>query len=165
MKQVVMVLVLGVLSTQVMAQTDTTKLKKGTTIMKIGNMTIVKSNESATSKTDTLKIGEDTLKMGNMIIVGKGIAEGFSKFGKAIEGIDLKKIAETASDVLKKKKPKKVSTNWLVYDIGFAGYNDNTNYATAAAQAFIRPAGSVPASKGDFALRTSRVSLTTSTTT
>ena len=158
MKQVVMVLVLGVLSTQVMAQTDTTKLKKGTTIMKIGNMTIVKPNESATSKTDTLKIGEDTLKMGNMIIVGKGIAEGFSKFGKAIEGIDLKKIAETASDVLKKKKPKKVSTNWLVYDIGFAGYNDNTNYATAAAQAFIRPAGSVPASKGDFALRTSRVS-------
>ncbi len=158
MKQVVMVLVLGVLSTQVMAQTDTTKLKKGTTIMKIGNMTIVKPNESATNKTDTLKIGEDTLKMGNMIIVGKGIAEGFSKFGKAIEGIDLKKIAETASDVLKKKKPKKVSTNWLVYDIGFAGYNDNTNYATAAAQAFIRPAGSVPASKGDFALRTSRVS-------
>ena len=158
MKQVVMVMVLGVLSTQVMAQTDTTKLKKGTTIMKIGNMTIVKPNESATSKTDTLKIGEDTLKMGNMIIVGKGIAEGFSKFGKAIEGIDLKKIAETASDVLKKKKPKKVSTNWLVYDIGFAGYNDNTNYATAAAQAFIRPAGSVPASKGDFALRTSRVS-------
>ena len=118
MKQVVMVLLLGVLSVQVMAQTDTTKSKKGTVIMKIGNMTIV----------------------------------------KPIEGIDLKKIAETASDVLKKKKPKKVSTNWLVYDIGFAGYNDNTNYATAAAQAFIRPAGSVPASKGDFALRTSRVS-------
>ena len=158
MKQVVMVMVLGVLSTQVMAQTDTTKLKKGTTIMKIGNMTIVKPNEAETIKTDTLKIGEDTLKIGGLIIVGKGIAEGVNKLGKAIEGIDVKKIAETASDVLKKKKPKKVSTNWLVYDIGFAGYNDNTNYATAAAQAFIRPAGSVPASKGDFALRTSRVS-------
>jgi hypothetical protein len=45
-----------------------------------------------------------------------------------------------------------------VYDIGFAGYNDKTNYATSAAQAFVKPAGSVPASKGDFALRTSRVS-------
>jgi len=78
--------------------------------------------------------------------------------GKAIEGIDIKKIAETASDVLKKKKPKKVSTNWFVYDIGFAGYNDNTNYATAAAQSFVRPTGIAPASKGDFALRTSRVS-------
>jgi hypothetical protein len=93
-----------------------------------------------------------------LMIVGKGISEGMNKLGKAIEGVDFKKIAETASDVLKKKKPKKVSTNWFVYDIGFAGYNDNTNYATSAAQAFVKPSGSVPASKGDFALKTSRVS-------
>jgi hypothetical protein len=158
MKHVAVALLLGVLSTQVMAQTDTTKLKKGTTIIKIGNMTIVKPNEAETSKTDSLKVKEDTLKMGSLIIVGKGISEGVNKLGKAIEGIVIKKIAETASDVLKKKKPKKVSTNWFVYDIGFAGYNDNTNYATSAAQAFVKPAGSVPASKGDFALKTSRVS-------
>jgi hypothetical protein len=158
MKHVAVALLLGVLSTQVMAQTDTTKLKKGTTIIKIGNMTIVKPNEAETSKTDSLKVKEDTLKMGSLIIVGKGISEGVNKLGKAIEGIDIKKIAETASDVLKKKKPKKVSTNWFVYDIGFAGYNDNTNYATSAAQAFVKPAGSVPASKGDFALKSSRVS-------
>jgi len=158
MKHVAVALLLGVLSTQVMAQTDTTKLKKGTTIMKIGNMTIVKPNEAETSKADSLKVKEDTLKMGNLIIVGKGISEGVNKLGKAIEGIDIKKITETASDVLKKKKPKKVSTNWFVYDIGFAGYNDNTNYATAAAQSFVRPTGIAPASKGDFALRTSRVS-------
>ena len=158
MKHVAVALLLGVLSTQVMAQTDTTKLKKGTTIIKIGNMTIVKPNEAETSKTDSLKVKEDTLKMGSLIIVGKGISEGVNKLGKAIEGIDIKKIAETASDVLKKKKPKKVSTNWFVSDIGFAGYNDNTNYATSAAQAFVKPAGSVPASKGDFALKTSRVS-------
>lgn len=171
MKHVAVALLLGMLSTQVMAQTDTVNLKKGTTIMKIGNMTIIKPNQPDSSKTDTLKIGEDTLKMGSLIIVGKGISEGINKLGKAFEsvdlkkisedavqGVDIKKIAETATDLLKKKKPKKVSTNWLVYDIGFAGYNDNTNYATAAAQAFIRPAGSVPASKGDFALKTSRVS-------
>ena len=158
MKHLAVALLLGVVSMQVMAQTDTTKLKKGTTIIKIGNMTIVKPNEPEASKTDSSKIGEDTLKMGSLMIVGKGISEGINKLGKAIEGVDLKKIAETASDVLKKKKPKKVSTNWLVYDIGFAGYNDNTNYATSAAQAFVKPAGSVPASKGDFALRTSRVS-------
>ena len=158
MKHVVVTLLLGVLSTQLMAQTDTTKLKKGTAIIKIGNMTIVKPNEAETSKTDSLKTGEDTLKMGSLMIVGKGISEGMNKLGKAIEGVDFKKIAETASDVLKKKKPKKVSTNWFVYDIGFAGYNDNTNYATSAAQAFVKPSGSVPASKGDFALKTSRVS-------
>lgn len=158
MKHVAVALLLGVLSTQVMAQTDTVNLKKGTTIMKIGNMTIIKPNQPDSSKTDTLKIGADTLKMGGLIIVGKGISEGVNKLGKAIEGIDIKKIAETASDVLKKKKPKKVSTNWFVYDIGFAGYNDITNYASSAAQAFVKPSGIVPASKGDFALRTSRVS-------
>ena len=171
MKHVAVALLLGMLSTQVMAQTDTVNLKKGTTIMKIGNMTIIKPVAADSSKTDTLKIGVDTLKMGSLIIVGKGISEGISKLGKALEGVDLKKItedavqgvdikkiAETASDVLKKKKPKKVSTNWLVYDIGFAGYNDNTNYATSAAQAFVRPSGIVPASKGDFALKSSRVS-------
>jgi len=171
MKHVAVAFLLGILSTQVMAQTDTTKVKKGTTIMKIGNMTIIKPNEAETVKTDTLKIGVDTLKMGSLIIVGKGISEGIGKLGKAIEGVDvkkikedalqgvdIKKIAETARDVLKKKKPKKVSTNWLVYDIGFAGYNDNTNYATAAAQAFVKPTGIVPASKGDFALKSSRVS-------
>ena len=158
MKHLAVALLLSVVSMQVMAQTDTTKLKKGTTIIKIGNMTIVKPNEPEASKTDSSKIGEDTLKMGSLMIVGKGISEGINKLGKAIEGVDLKKIAETASDVLKKKKPKKVSTNWFVYDIGFAGYNDNTNYATSAAQAFVKPAGRIPASKGDFALRTSRVS-------
>lgn len=46
MKHVTVALLLGILSTQVMAQTDTTKLKKGTTIMKIGNMTIIKPNEA-----------------------------------------------------------------------------------------------------------------------
>jgi hypothetical protein len=158
MKHVAMALLLGIVSTQGMAQEDSTRLKKGTPIIRIGNMTIMKPNSDAVNKSDTLKIGEDTLKMGSLIIVGKGISEGFSKLGKAIEGVDLKKIAETASDVLKKKKPKKVSTNWFVYDIGFAGYNDKTNYATSAAQAFVKPAGTVPASKGDFALRTSRVS-------
>lgn len=166
MKHVAMALLLGVLSTQVMAQTDTTKSKEGTAIIKIGNMTIIKPNNDTINKTDTLKVGEDTLKMGSLIIVGKGVAEGFSKgvaegfskLGKAIEGLDLKKVGAAAADVLKKKKPKKVSTNWFVYDIGFAGYNDNTNYATSAAQAFLRPSGIVPASKGDFALKTSRVS-------
>jgi hypothetical protein len=121
-------------------------------------MTIMKPDSDSTHKTDTLKIGQDTVKMGSLIIVGKGVSEGISKLGKAIEGLDLKKVGEVAADVLKKKKPKKVSTNWFVYDIGFAGYNDNTNYATSAAQAFVKPAGSVPASKGDFALKSSRVS-------
>ena len=33
-------------------------------------------------------------------------------------------------------KPQNVSTNWWIVDLGYSGLNDNTNYASAAAQAF-----------------------------
>ena len=33
-------------------------------------------------------------------------------------------------------KPSNLSTNWLIVDLGFTNYNDNTNYAGATAQAF-----------------------------
>src|SRR5450432_63200 len=36
----------------------------------------------------------------------------------------------------KKTKPSNLSTNWLVVDLGFANYTDNTNYAGGAAQNF-----------------------------
>ena len=33
-------------------------------------------------------------------------------------------------------KPANLSTNWLIVDLGFTNYNDNTNYSSATAQAF-----------------------------
>jgi hypothetical protein len=33
-------------------------------------------------------------------------------------------------------KPSNISTNWLIVDLGFANYNDKTNYGGAAAQSF-----------------------------
>src|ERR1700681_1095775 len=33
-------------------------------------------------------------------------------------------------------KPSNISTNWLILDLGFANYNDKTNYGGATAQAF-----------------------------
>ena len=35
-----------------------------------------------------------------------------------------------------KVKPSNLTTNWLIVDLGFANYQDNTNYASASAQAF-----------------------------
>lgn len=34
------------------------------------------------------------------------------------------------------RKSENVSTNWWIVDLGYAGLNDNTNYSSAAAQAF-----------------------------
>lgn len=36
----------------------------------------------------------------------------------------------------RKRKPENISTNWWIVDLGYTGLNDNTNYASTAAQAF-----------------------------
>ena len=41
-------------------------------------------------------------------------------------------------------KPSNISTNWVIVDLGFANFNDNTNYASAAAQQF------APGGKSDW---------------
>lgn len=145
------------------AQLDSTRLPKGTDIIKVGNMTIVRVRPDSSSA-DSLNRKQDTVKIGpNFVIVGKGIAEGLDKLGKAIGDIDLSSLSDInklddLKKVITKKKPKKVSTNWFVFDIGFAGYNDKTNYSLASPQNFLRNQAGVPASEGDYALRTSKVS-------
>jgi hypothetical protein len=36
----------------------------------------------------------------------------------------------------KRRKPENLTTNWWIIDIGFSGFNDKTDYASAEAQAF-----------------------------
>jgi len=84
----------------------------------------------------------DTITAGKFTIIGKGLSE---KGGAKVE-------------LKKNTAPKKVTTNWFVWDLGFAGYTDNTNYATTEAQNFLHNPGIIPASKGDYALKTTRVS-------
>ena len=145
------------------AQQDSTKILKSTDVIKVGNMTIVRVRPDSVL-TDSLKQKQDTIKIGpDLVIVGKGIAEGIDKLGKAIGDIDLSGLSDLnklneLKKVITKKKPKKVSTNWFVFDIGFAGYDDKTNYNLPSAQGFLRNQAGVPASEGDYALRTSRVS-------
>jgi hypothetical protein len=151
MKQLVLVCAASLFFLSSYAQQDTTGVRKEIPVIKIGGMTIKTSGSS--NKKDTTPVSSDkidTIKVGGVTVIGKGISNGINEIGKAINGLNL---ADS-----KKKRPKKVSTNWFVWDLGFAGYNDKTNYASSEAQAFVRPTGIVPASKGDFALKGSRVS-------
>ena len=151
MKQIVMLCAASLMYLSTVAQQDTTGTKKPIPIIKIGGMTIQTSGSS--DKKDTIPApGDkiDTIKVAGLTVIGKGISNGINEIGKAINGLNLPDF--------KKKRPKKVSTNWFVWDLGFAGYNDKTNYASAEAQAFVKPTGIVPASKGDFALKGSRIS-------
>jgi hypothetical protein len=77
--------------------------------------------------------------------------------GGRIDEIDFKSIGNSIKNSMK-RKPKKISTNWFVFDIGFAGVNDQTDYSSIKAQNFLQPASSVPNRAGNYALRTSRVS-------
>ena len=36
----------------------------------------------------------------------------------------------------RKRTPQNLTTNWWIIDMGFSGFNDKTNYASAEAQAF-----------------------------
>jgi len=73
----------------------------------------------------TQKINErDTIHVGNMLIVRDG------KY-KSGDGTEI-----FTRRYHRFYKPSNISTNWVIIDIGFANYNDRTNYAGTAAQQF-----------------------------
>ena len=82
---------------------------------------------------------KDTIRIGGMIIVKKG------KPGDVNISIGNKKHL----------KNKNVSTNWGIIDLGFANYNDQTNYANAGTYLINRP-GYPALDKNDFKLKTGK---------
>ncbi|MFZ9589051.1 MAG: outer membrane beta-barrel protein [Chitinophagaceae bacterium] len=155
MMKLVLTIMLGVFMLGANAQ-DSTKTKPGTSVIKMGNITVVKAPKDTTGKgsqtQDTIRINEQ------IFIIGNGIGKSIDKLiDEGVKDVDVKKIGYTFKNTFK-KKPKKISTNWFVFDIGFAGYNDQTKYSSDEAQNFLRPAAFVPNRAGNYALRTSRVS-------
>lgn len=154
MMKLALTIALGVFMLSASAQ-DSTKAKPGTSVIKMGNITVVKAPEDTTGKgaktSDTLRINEQ------IVIVSKDLSKSLGNINESINDLDFKKLGETIKNSFK-RKPKKVSTNWFVFDIGFAGYNDQTNYSSIEAQNFLKPASLVPNRAGNYALRTSRVS-------
>lgn len=154
MKKLVLTCTLGFLIFGLNAQ-DTTKLKSGAPLIKLGNITVVKAAEDTTGKgtkkQDTLRINEQ------LVIIGSDISKSLDRLGGSLENLDFKSLGNSIKNSMK-RKPKKVSTNWFVFDIGFAGVNDQTNYNSIEAQNFLKPASFVPNRAGNYALRTTRVS-------
>ena len=76
------------------------------------------------AQSDTTRQEEaDTIKIGGMVIVKKG--------GKNEDG-DNKNVVVSTN---RKYRNSNIRTNWWIVDLGFANYNDNTAYGSAAAQA------------------------------
>lgn len=74
----------------------------------------------------TKKETNDTIRIGGMIIIKKaGTNE-----REIITGERAAKIPS------RKKKSENITTNWWIIDLGYSGFSDKTNYASAATQAF-----------------------------
>lgn len=96
------------------------------------------------AQTETNPTKSDTIRVGSIIIVNNGkeeknAGEDDHKSGSSLE-----------------KGRKKVATNWLILDVGFANHDDRTNYASTEAQNFVHgQLPGEPASKSDFTLKPS----------
>lgn len=82
----------------------------------------------ANAQTDTTgKQTNDTIRIGGMIIIKKP----GSNDREIISGRD-----RSIRIPSRRHKPENVTTNWMVIDLGYAGFNDKTNYSSIEAQAF-----------------------------
>ena len=107
-------------------------------------------NASAQTDTTTSAQKSDTMRIGNIIIIKKG---------KGTDGKKNKASIEMNKEEFSRKHSKKVTTNWWIVDLGFANYDDQTNYTTATASGYLRnnpTPGSPALSKSDFKLRTGK---------
>ena len=69
----------------------------------------------------------DTIRIGGMIIIKKP----GSKDREIITGENIQ-----CEYPAVRRTPQNLTTNWWIIDMGFSGFNDKTNYASAEAQAF-----------------------------
>jgi len=82
------------------------------------------------AQTDTTgKDRADTIKIGGMVIIKKGDGKDTADRNRTI----------TISNRKQQRKNQDVSTNWWIVDLGFANFNDNTDYAAAQASGFAGP--------------------------
>ncbi len=97
------------------------------------------------AQTDTTaKQAPDTIKIGGMVIIRE-------KGSQPDKEDNSKRRRLTISSRRNNDKPSNISTNWWILDLGFSNWVDNTNYASAGAQAF------APGSNEDwFKLRTGK---------
>lgn len=127
MKQVIVLLIGIVMSLNGLAQTDSTK----------------STDQPASQPTD--QSTSDTIRVGGMIIIKK------NRHGNKPDNDS----GEAKTYVRKVRKPSRVSTNWIILDLGFANYSDNTNYSSPAIQDPLT--GFAPGlDKDDFKLRTGK---------
>ncbi len=119
------------------------------------------NNSNATTADTTLKPltdtgfqKPDTIRVGNFVIVKRGKnGEGNSDKGRTFTVTIRSNSHEYDTVVVKRKQT--FSTNWFIFDLGFANYTDKTNYAAVAGDPYLYTTSSQkPFGKSDLKLIT-----------
>jgi len=85
------------------------------------------------------KEGSDTIRVGSIIIVNKGD-----------HNYDVSNDNRYQKRSYKKSN---ITTNWLIFDIGYSGFADKTDYSSAEAQSFLQNPQNGPLYEGDFSTK------------
>ena len=107
------------------------------------------AQEDTTIKKSEIPEESDTIRVGGIIIIKK---KGDQQDGD----YDVQK--DNHYYPKKKYKRENITTNWLIMDLGYSGYNDQTNYAGTEAQNFLQNQQGNPATKGDYSIKGARIS-------
>lgn len=112
---------------------------------------------SGFAQADTTKKNEpDTIKVGNFVIIKKnkdGNSADTSSNRHQNVYVDINVFNNHHS-----RHKSNLSTNWMIFDLGFANVRDNTEYGSAEANSYLNAQGGAPFTKSDLALRTSKSS-------
>lgn len=108
------------------------------------------------AQTDTARnTGPDTIKVGNFVIIKK------NKSGDTTNNDPHKNVyvdINVYNNNNRVKHRSNISTNWMIFDLGFANLRDQTAYGSAAANDYLHAGTGAPFTKSDLALRTSKSS-------
>ncbi len=113
-------------------------MKKFTSMMAV----VLLCLSASAQKDSTGNKSGDTIRIGNIVIVKKG-----GKNGGRDRDMDIR-IGRK-----RRNNPSNISTNWWIVDLGFANYNDNTNYANVPSGYFANRPGQPALGANDFKLR------------
>lgn len=101
----------------------------------------------------------DTIKVGNFVIIKKNKnAETGSDDNKTKIKLDFNIGDKSTRTYSRKRRNDNLSTNWWIFDLGFANVRDNTNYTSAQSMGYFSTVHGSPVNQNSFALNTGKSS-------
>lgn len=142
----------------VASETFAQSVTKADTI-KAGNFIIINEDKNIVKKDSTTIITTDfnTQNAGDSIVVGNFVIVRKNKNSHNIGSSVNITIDNDTYKISHKRKQSNISTNWIIFDLGFTNFRDNTNYITAQTMGYLNPVNGA-LNKNSFALNTGKSS-------